>query len=92
MQIIRDRREGETRGRGKWTRVVEFVTPEEGCLFSYCVGTAMYVLCVLGRAGVSPGLKHGLVEGGVVSSYLAIFLSYVALLSYVDLLSYFRCP
>ena len=40
--------------------MVQFVTPEEGCLFSYSLGTAMYVLCILGRAGVSPGLKHGL--------------------------------
>ena len=65
MQVIRDRTEGETRGRGQWSRVVEFVTPEEGCLFSYCVGTAMYVLRMLRRVGVSPGLKHGLAGEGV---------------------------
>ena len=67
MQVIRDRTEGETRGRGQCCRVVEFVTPEEGGLFSYSLGTAMYVLCMLGRAGVSPGLKHGLAGGGVGS-------------------------
>ena len=67
MQVIRDRTEGETRGRGQWSRVVQFVTQEEGCLFSYSLGTAMYVLCILGRAGVSPGLKHGLAGGGVGS-------------------------
>ena len=65
MQVIRDRTEGETRGRGQWSRVVQFVTPEEGCLFSYSLGTAMYVLGMLGRAGVSPGLKHDLAGGGV---------------------------
>ena len=67
MQVIRDRTEGETRGREQWSRVVEFVNPEEGGLFSYSLGIAMYVLCMLGRAGVSPGLKHGLVGGGVGS-------------------------
>ena len=67
MQVIRDRTEGETRGRGQWSRVVQFVTPEEGCLFSYSLGTAMYVLGMLGRAGVSSGLKHGLAGGGVGS-------------------------
>ena len=67
MQVIRDRTEAETRGRGQWSRVVQFVTQEEGCLFSYSLGTAMYVLCILGRAGVSPGLKHGLAGGGVGS-------------------------
>ena len=67
MQVVRDRTEGETGVRGQWSRVVQFVTPEEGSLFSCSLGTATHVLGMLGRAGVSPGLKHDLAGGGVGS-------------------------
>ena len=47
--------------------MVQFVTSEEGSLFSYSLGTATYVLGMLGRTGVSSGLKHGVAGGGVGS-------------------------
>ena len=37
---------------------------EEGSLFSCSLGTATHVLGMLGRAGVSSGLKHGPRLGG----------------------------
>ena len=50
MQVIRDRKEGETRGRGQWSRVVQFATPEEGSIFSWSRAAT--------RDGSTPGVDQ----------------------------------